>query len=668
MSKFNLKSNFKPTGDQPKAILKLTENLKKGVKHQTLLGVTGSGKTFTIANVINNIQKPTLVIAHNKTLAAQLADEFQQFFPENSVNYFVSYYDYYQPEAYIPSSDTYIEKDSSINDEIDRLRHAATQALLRRKDVIIVASVSCIYGIGSPKNYQSQVLTFETGKKYGRKEILEKLTALQYERNDFDLRRGNFRVKGETIEIFPAYTDFSFKIVFFADEVESISAVDSISGKSKDKLKELEIFPAKHFVTSDIDIESLVLEIKNDLKKQINFFKKSGKLIEAQRIEERVNFDIEMLQETGYCNGIENYSRYFDQRKAGDPPSTLIDFFPVSPIASRGRPENFLLIVDESHITIPQIRGMYAGDKSRKETLVNFGFRLPSAIDNRPLKFPEFYQKINQVIFSSATPDDYEIELSTKNNKVGNRNTKYDGVIEQLIRPTGVVDPEISIRKTENQILDLISEIEKNISNSERTLVATLTKRMAEDLSDFLEEKKIKVAYIHSDIVTLERAKIIRDLRLGKYDVLVGINLLREGIDLPEVSTVAILDADKEGFLRGKTALIQTIGRAARHINGRVIMYADRQTEAMKVAIIETNRRRKAQINYNLKNHIMPKSTARSIQKEREELVDDYIEIPKTEKTRLIRDLRKKMELAALNLEFEKAAKLRDEIILIEGK
>ncbi|TSC93532.1 MAG: excinuclease ABC subunit B [Candidatus Berkelbacteria bacterium Athens1014_28] len=404
MSKFNLKSNFKPTGDQPKAILKLTENLKKGVKHQTLLGVTGSGKTFTIANVINNIQKPTLVIAHNKTLAAQLADEFQQFFPENSVNYFVSYYDYYQPEAYIPSSDTYIEKDSSINDEIDRLRHAATQALLRRKDVIIVASVSCIYGIGSPKNYQSQVLTFETGKKYGRKEILEKLTALQYERNDFDLRRGNFRVKGETIEIFPAYTDFSFKIVFFADEVESISAVDSISGKSKDKLKELEIFPAKHFVTSDIDIESLVLEIKNDLKKQINFFKKSGKLIEAQRIEERVNFDIEMLQETGYCNGIENYSRYFDQRKAGDPPSTLIDFFPVSPIASRGRPENFLLIVDESHITIPQIRGMYAGDKSRKETLVNFGFRLPSAIDNRPLKFPEFYQKINQVIFSSATP------------------------------------------------------------------------------------------------------------------------------------------------------------------------------------------------------------------------------------------------------------------------
>ena len=587
-------------------------------------------------------------MAHNKTLAAQLADEFKQFFPGNSVQYFVSYYDYYQPEAYIPSSDTYIEKDSSINDEIDRLRHAATQALLTRRDVIIVASVSCIYGIGSPEVYKTQVLNFKVGEKYPRKYILEKLTTLQYERNDFDLRRGNFRVKGETIEIFPAYTDFSYKIRFFGDEVESIEAIDPVTGRSRESFKVMDIYPAKHFITPDIDLEEVISEIESDMEKQVNQFKLDNKLIEAQRIEERTKYDLEMLRETGYCNGIENYSRYFDRRKQGEPPSTLIDFFP----------EDFLLLVDESHMTIPQVRGMYFGDKSRKETLVNFGFRLPAAVDNRPLKFEEFENKIKQAIFASATPDEYEINHSKSN------------IVEQLIRPTGLVDPEIEIRPTKDQIPNLITEIQNNISKNERTIVTTLTKRMAEDLTEYLLEKHIKVAYLHSDIATLERSEIIRSLRVGKFDVLVGINLLREGLDLPEVSLIGILDADKEGFLRGKTALIQTIGRAARHINGRVIMYADRETAAMKIAISETNRRRKIQQKYNKVNNITPRSTVRLISEvieaPKEEI--DVLKIPKSERRKLLSELKMEMQEAALKLQFERAAELRDKIVELEQR
>ena len=646
MPKFKLQSKFRPTGDQPEAIKKLSRGILAGKKYQTLLGVTGSGKTFTIANVINKVQKPTLIIAHNKTLAAQLADEFRTFFPNNAIHYFVSYYDYYQPEAYIPASDTYIEKDSSINDEIDRLRHAATQALLTRKDVIIVASVSCIYGISSPENYQAQTVKFNVGEKISRRKVLTGLTNLQYEHNDYDLRRGNYRVKGETIEIFPAYTDFSYKIIFFGNEVENIEAVDSVSGKIREKLSSLEIYPAKHFIAPNIDLENVIVQIKSDLRKQIAYFKKQNKLIEAQRIEERVNFDIEMLRETGYCNGIENYSRYFDRRQPGDPPSTLIDFFP----------KDYLLVIDESHMTIPQIRGMHSGDKSRKGILVEYGFRLPAAIDNRPLKYDEFAEKINQAIFSSATPDDYELELSK------------NAVVEQLIRPTGIVDPMISVRPAKGQIPDLISEIEKNVASGERVIIITLTKRMAEDLTEFLEDKEIRVAYLHSDVKTLERSEILRNLRLGKFDVIVGINLLREGIDLPEVSLVVILDADKEGFLRGKIALIQTIGRAARHTNGRVIMYADRQTMAMKAAITETNRRRKIQQKYNYDYHIIAKNVERKIIEK--EIVApkeiDLLKIPKTERTRLIRELKIEMQDAALKLQFERAAQLRDEIVALE--
>ena len=644
---FKLKSKFSPTGDQPQAIEKLSQGIFAGKKFQTLLGVTGSGKTFTIANVIEKVQKPTLVIAHNKTLAAQLADEFREFFPDNAVHYFVSYYDYYQPEAYIPASDTYIEKDSSINDEIDRLRHAATQALLTRSDVIIVASVSCIYGIGSPENYQSQTVKLIVGKSINRRELLSNLTNLQYERNDYDLRRGTFRVKGEAIEIYPAYTDFSYKIIFFGDEVESIEAIDSLSGKIREKLPSLEIYPAKHFITPNVDLKAIISQIEKDLKKQIAVFEKQNKLIEAQRIEERVKYDIEMLRETGYCTGIENYSRYFDGRKPGQPPSTLIDFFP----------KDYLLVVDESHMTIPQIHGMYGGDRSRKETLVEYGFRLPAAIDNRPLKYDEFYKKINQVIFSSATPDDYELELSK------------NAVSEQLIRPTGVVDPGVFLRPAKGQIPNLISEIEKNVSRGERIIVTTLTKRMAEDLTEFLLEKGLKVAYLHSDIATLERPEILRNLRRGKYDVVIGINLLREGIDLPEVSLVAILDADKEGFLRGKIALIQTIGRAARHTNGRVIMYADRETTAMKAAIFETNRRRKVQQKYNRDHHITAKNVERKIIEKEMVAAEEVnlLKIPKTERTRLIRELKKEMQAAALKLQFERAAELRDEIISLDN-
>ena len=646
--KFKIKSKFKPTGDQPKAIEKLSQGVFHGEKYQTLLGVTGSGKTFTIANVIDKVQKPTLVIAHNKTLAAQLADEFRQFFPDNAVHYFVSYYDYYQPEAYIPSSDTYIEKDSSINDEIDRLRHAATQALLTRSDVIIVASVSCIYGIGSPDNYKAQVAKLEVGKSIRRQELLENLTTLQYERNDYDLKRGTYRVKGETIEIYPAYTDFTYKVVFFGDEVESIEAIDGISGKIREKLDDLEIYPAKHFVTPDIDLEGVIDQIEKDMELQVKKFKLEDKLIEAQRIEERIKYDIEMMRETGYCSGIENYSRYFDKRLPGQPPSTLIDFFP----------RDFLLVVDESHMTLPQVRGMFAGDRSRKETLVNFGFRLPAAIDNRPLQYGEFEKKINQAIFCSATPDEFEIGLSKGN------------VVEQLIRPTGIPDPQIEIRPTKNQVQNLIEEIEANTKQGQRTIVTTLTKRMAEDLTEYLQERNIKVAYLHSDIVTLERTEILRQLRLGKFDVLVGINLLREGIDLPEVSLIAILDADKEGFLRGKTALIQTIGRAARHIDGRVIMYADRETQAMRTAINETNRRRKTQEEYNKIHNITPYIITRDIAADKVAESPDVnlLQIPKTERTRMLRELKLEMQDAALKLQFERAAELRDEIVALEQK
>jgi excinuclease ABC subunit B len=645
--KFKIKSKFSPTGDQPKAIEKLSEGISLGEKYQTLLGVTGSGKTFTIANVIDKVQRPTLVIAHNKTLAAQLADEFRQFFPDNAVHYFVSYYDYYQPEAYIPSSDTYIEKDSSINDEIDRLRHAATQALLTRSDVIIVASVSCIYGIGSPENYKSQIAKFEIGKSVNRKELLENLTTLQYERSDYDLRRGTYRVKGETIEIFPAYTDFTYKIVFFGNEVESIEAIDSISGNIREKLQELEVYPAKHFIAPDINLESIIKQIEEDLNKQVAVFKKGSKLIEAQRIEERVKYDVEMIRETGYCSGIENYSRYFDKRRPGQPPSTLIDFFP----------EDFLLVVDESHMTLPQIYGMFAGDRSRKETLINFGFRLPAAIDNRPLKYEEFEKKIDQAIFVSATPSEFEIELSKGN------------VVEQLIRPTGIVEPKVEIRPTKNQISDLVSEIEVNVKNNERVIITTLTKRMAEDLTEYLQEKNIKVSYLHSDVATLERSEIIRNFRLGRFDAIVGINLLREGLDLPEVSLIAILDADKEGFLRGKTALIQTIGRAARNINGRVIMYADRETVSMRQAIVENNRRRKIQQEYNIDHNITPVSTIRGISQDvAPEPVSEMLKIPKSERTKLIRELKVQMQDAAIKLQFERAAELRDEIVMLEQR
>jgi len=645
--KFKLQSKFKPTGDQPKAIEKLSLGLLNGEKYQTLLGVTGSGKTFTVANLIDKVQRPTLVIAHNKTLAAQLADEFRQFFPDNAVHYFVSYYDYYQPEAYIPSSDTYIEKDSSINDEIDRLRHAATQALLTRSDVIIVASVSCIYGIGSPENYKSQVAKFELGKSNNRKELLENLTVLQYERNDYDLKRGTYRVKGETIEIFPAYTDFTYKIVFFGDVVESIEAIDGVSGNIREKLNELEVYPAKHFITPDINLEGIIAQVEEDLNKQIVAFKKENKLIEAQRIEERVRYDIEMIRETGYCSGIENYSRYFDMRKPGQPPSTLIDFFP----------KDFLLVVDESHMTLPQIRGMYAGDKSRKETLINFGFRLPAAIDNRPLRYEEFEEKINQAVFASATPSEFEVELSKGN------------IVEQLIRPTGIVDPEVEIRPTKDQIANLVSEIEANVKKNERVIVTTLTKRMAEDLTEYLQEKNIKVSYLHSDVATLERSEIIRNFRRGKFDVIVGINLLREGLDLPEVSLIAILDADKEGFLRGKTALIQTIGRAARNINGRVIMYADRETVSMRQAILENNRRRKIQQEYNIAHNITPVTTIRGLSEKVVEVpVISTLKIPKSERTKLIRELKIQMQDAAIKLQFERAAELRDEIVILEQK
>jgi len=658
MPEFRVVSEFQPTGDQPQAIEKLVEGLRKGYKHQTLLGATGTGKTFVMAKVIEAVQRPTLVLAHNKTLAAQLYAEFREFFPYNAVEYFVSYYDYYQPEAYIPRTDTYIEKDAQINEEIDRLRLAATSALLSRRDVIIVSSVSCIYGLGSPEEYGRVVVTLRVGEMYRRSTLLRHLVSIYYERNDAVLERGRFRVRGDTLEIQPAYSEFAFRVEFFGDEVERITEIDPLTGEVLAEHDQIEIYPAKHFITPQEKLEKALQDIEEELEQRLAELRAAGKLLEAQRLEQRTRYDIEMLREVGYCPGIENYSRHLDQRPPGSPPWTLLDYFPP----------DWLLFVDESHMTIPQVQGMYRGDRSRKEVLVEYGFRLPSALDNRPLRFDEFEERINQVIYVSATPGPYEREHSAQ-------------IVEQIIRPTGLVDPRVEVRPTEGQIDDLINEIQKRVRVGERVLVTTLTKRMAEDLSDYLAELGIKVHYLHSEIDTIERVEILRDLRLGVYDVVVGINLLREGLDLPEVSLVAILDADKEGFLRSETALIQTIGRAARHVNGTVIMYADTITESMRRAIDETNRRRRIQEAYNREHGIEPQS----IIKEVRDLTDRVMSmrmaaepapvyhagekravtprLPKDEIARVIKDLEKQMKQAAAALEFEKAAVLRDQIL-----
>jgi excinuclease ABC subunit B len=654
---FKLVSPFKPSGDQPTAIDKLILGLEKKFRYQTLLGVTGSGKTFTMANVIQKIQKPTLIISHNKTLAAQLASEFQDFFPDNAVHYFVSYYDYYQPEAYIPRSDTYIEKETQINEEIDKLRNAATQSLLSRSDVLIVASVSCIYGLGNPGNYLELSVPIKVGESIKRDKFLRRLTDLQFMRNDIRLERGNFRVRGDTIEIIPASDDKILRINFFGDEVEKISEHDPLTGQDFGDRTEVTIFPAKHFVTPKEKLIAAISNIRAELADQIKFFKSQGKEIEAQRIEQRTNFDIEMMVETGFVNGIENYSRHLDFRKPGEPPSTLLDYFP----------DDFLLFIDESHITLPQISGMYFGDKSRKETLVNYGFRLPSAIDNRPLKFEEFEKRIDQTIFVSATPNK-ERELAVSKQ-----------VAEQLIRPTGLLDPEIEIRPTKNQVDDLMAEIQERVKKKQRVLVTTLTKNMAEELSNYLTEYRIRVHYLHSEIDTLKRLEILRDLRLGVYDVVVGINLLREGLDLPEVSLVAILDADKEGFLRSETSLVQTMGRAARHVEGHVIMYADKITGSMQRAMDEVIRRRKIQEDYNRKHGITPQTIIKQIKETRlagkkveEEKRDlDKMDLSKMSKQDIayaIEELRDQMDMASRNLDFEKAAELRDQIQTIRGK
>ncbi|NLY48432.1 MAG: excinuclease ABC subunit UvrB [Clostridiales bacterium] len=651
---FKLVSDFAPTGDQPEAIRALTEGFLKGNKYQTLLGVTGSGKTFTMANIIQNLQKPTLVIAHNKTLAAQLYGEFKEFFPENAVEYFVSYYDYYQPEAYIPSTDTYIEKDSDINDEIDKLRHSATAALAERKDVIVVASVSCIYGLGSPIDYQNMVLSLRPGMIKDRDEVLRKLIDIQYTRNDMDFKRGTFRVRGDVVEIFPVTSaDLAVRIDFFGDEVERIMEIDVLTGEIKSTLEHIAVFPASHYVTPPDQMEKAIKSIEEELEERIRYFISEDKLIEAQRIAERTRFDIEMLRETGVCSGIENYSRHLTGLAPGAPPHTLIDYFP----------DDFLIIVDESHMTIPQIRGMYAGDRSRKQTLVDYGFRLPSALDNRPLCFEEFESKINQILFVSATPAEYEKEHEQLR-------------AEQVIRPTGLLDPEVSLRPVEGQIDDLLGEIRKEIEKKNKVLITTLTKRMAEDLTDYLREVGIRVKYLHSDIDTLERSEIIRDMRMDLFDVLVGINLLREGLDIPEVGLVAILDADKEGFLRSETSLIQTIGRAARNAQGRVIMYAEHVTEAIRNAITETNRRRKIQHEYNVAHGITPTSIQKkvrdliSITKKIEQgtgdMEKDLESMSKQELNELVKKITKQMHTAAAELNFELAAQLRDRMIEIK--
>lgn len=647
---FKLASKFQPAGDQPDAIAKLTKSLESGNKYQTLLGVTGSGKTFTMANIVQRIQKPTLIISHNKTLAAQLAAEFQEFFPENAVHYFVSYYDYYQPEAYVPRSDTYIEKETEINEEIDRLRNAATQSLLTRKDVLIVASVSCIYGLGNPANYLELSLDLSRGMKIKRDTLLRRLTDLQFSRNDIDLHRGTYRVRGDILEIVPASLEIVIRLSFFGDEIERISEHDILTGADIQDLPEIKIFPAKHFVTPQEKMQKAIDNIRAELAEQVKTFKKEGKLLEAQRIEQRTNFDIEMMLTQGFVNGIENYSRHLDFRAPGEAPSTLLHYFP----------SDFLMFIDESHMTIPQIGAMYEGDRSRKQTLIDYGFRLPSALDNRPLKFAEFEKMINQVVYVSATPAKFEIEK-----------TKDTVIAEQLIRPTGLLDPTIEIKPIKNQVDDLIEQVRERTKKHQRILVTTLTKRMAEELAEYMKEMGINVHYLHSEIDTFERLEILRDLRLGVYDVVIGINLLREGLDLPEVSLVAILDADKEGFLRSETAFMQIMGRAARHIEGHVIMYADKITGSMARAIEETRRRRKVQEAYNKKHGITPQTIQKAIKETRlagmkqiEEETDhaDVRHMDKQELRYYIDELEEQMDLAARNLDFERAAKIRDRI------
>lgn len=657
-NKFELVSPYKPAGDQQQAIDQLTAGFQAGDKEQILKGATGTGKTYTMANVIAKMNKPTLVITHNKTLVGQLYNEFKEFFPNNAVEYFVSYYDYYQPEAYVPQSDTYIEKDSSINDEIDQLRHAATSALMSRNDVIVVASVSCIYGLGDPREYEDSVLNVYTGQEYERNTLLRDLVNIQYDRNDIDLQRGRFRVRGDVVEVFPAgYSDRAYRIEFFGDEIDRIVEVDPLTGEVHGGRDSISLFPATHFMTNDDQLAGAIDRIKAEMDDQVKKFEKEGKLLEAERIKQRTTYDLEMLREVGYTNGIENYSRQMENRKAGEPPYTLLDFFP----------KDSLILIDESHATMPEIRAMYNGDRNRKQTLIDYGFRLPSALDNRPLKLEEFEQHVNQIMYVSATPGDYELNRTSR-------------IVEQVIRPTGLLDPKIEVRPIEGQIDDLVAEINLRIERKERVFVTTLTKKMAEDLTDYLKDLGIKVRYLHSDIKTLERMQIIRDLRLGKFDVLIGINLLREGIDVPEVSLVAILDADKEGFLRAYRPLIQTMGRAARNANGEVIMYADRITDSMKMAIDETNRRRAIQMKYNEEHGIVPKTIIKPVRdiisvvkadKEAEKsdsFADlNFDELTAKQKKQMIANLKEQMQDAAKRLDFESAANLRDAIIELEG-
>ena len=693
MSKFKLVSKFKPAGDQPQAIKQLVASLKRGAKRQTLIGVTGSGKTFTMANVVEQIQRPTLVISHNKTLAAQLATEFREFFPKNAVHYFVSYYDYYQPEAYIPKSDTYIEKETEINEEIDRLRNAATQSLLTRKDVLIVASVSCIYGLGNPANYLDLSIKLKSGNKMKREKLLRRLIDLQFSRNDIDPRRGNFRVRGEIVEIIPADSDTMMRIKFDGDEIEEMENYNLLTGEHIEKIKSYQLFPAKHFITTRDKMLKAIENIRTELAQRKQFLEKKGKLVEAQRLEQRTNFDIEMMLEQGYVNGIENYSRHMDFREAGTPPSTLLDYFP----------DDFLLFIDESHITASQIKGMYEGDHSRKKMLIDYGFRLPSAYDNRPLKFPEFWERVDQTIFVSATPNPYEIEeskaaakkiapplrirggwegleTSNKQRLITPPSPSYlkkgsSGIVEQVIRPTGLLDPTVEIKPSTGQIEDVLAQIKKRTAKKQRVLITTLTKKMSEELAEYIAEAGIKTTYLHSEITTLERLEILRDLRSGTYDVLVGVNLLREGLDLPEVSLILILDADKEGFLRSQTSLVQLMGRAARHMDGHIIMYADRKTGSMKAAIEETTRRRKIQDTYNKKYKITPTSISKKIvesrlagskikevEKQSEQMTLVFGKMDRNEQAYLLEELRDQMDLASQNLDFERAAELRDRI------